>query len=328
MDINQAPEIEALRMGMDWDRQLDLLRPHILIETTERPAIRAASAWDSWRTRPKKKGSCTAGQALRFTVTDICDGIAQGHEGHELFLLSRDIIAAMNENPLRVNIPDGMLFLSSCDKALPAHLVAAARARPSHGRRPRRRHAGRQFRPDPRADRRLPFPIRPRRDRQDLPFSTAKARLHRLRRLRFMGYRLHHAGHGRRRSVWRCPFPPSPPSSSRDRLPRPARPESRALLVEERASPRATFSPPDAFYNAAVVHAAISGSTNALYICRSSAREAGVDFGPAQFDRIGRSVPYLCDIRPAGRFSAEYFWYAGGRSALLLELGISSSSTR
>src|SRR5262249_45250830 len=50
------------------------------------------------------------------------------------------------------------------------------------------------------------------------------------------------------------------------------------------------------------------------------AREAGVEVTIDDFDRIHRHVPVVADVMTTGRYPAEYFWYAGGVPALMLEL--------
>ena len=69
----------------------------------------------------------SGGKAARFHATDICDGWAEGHDGMNYVLLSREIIADMVEIHANVIPWDGMVLLSSCDKSVPAHLIAAAR---------------------------------------------------------------------------------------------------------------------------------------------------------------------------------------------------------
>ena len=76
----------------------------------------------------------------------------------------------------------------------------------------------------------------------------------------------------------------------------------------------------DAFENASVLHAAVGGSTNALLHLLVIAREAGVDVGIDDFDRIHRRVPVLANVKTTGRYPVEYFWYAGGVSAVMLGL--------
>jgi dihydroxy-acid dehydratase len=90
-------------------------------------------------------------------------------------------------------------------------------------------------------------------------------------------------------------------------------------LLAENVTPRRILTL-EAFENAIVVHAAIGGSTNALLHLPEIAREAGVEVTIDDFDRIHRQVPVLADVMTSGRYPAEYFWYAGGVPALMLEL--------
>ena len=90
-------------------------------------------------------------------------------------------------------------------------------------------------------------------------------------------------------------------------------------LIEENLTPRRILTR-DAFENAIVLHAAVGGSTNALLHLPVIAREAGVDVGIDDFDRIHRRVPVLANVKTTGRYPVEYFWYAGGVPAVMLEL--------
>ena len=69
-----------------------------------------------------------------------------------------------------------------------------------------------------------------------------------------------------------------------------------------------------------MVHAAISGSTNALLHLPAIAREFGVELDAEDFDRLHRGAHYLLDVRPAGRWPAEYFCYAGGLPRVMEEI--------
>lgn len=75
-----------------------------------------------------------------------------------------------------------------------------------------------------------------------------------------------------------------------------------------------------AFRNAAVVLAAIGGSTNAVLHLTALAGRAGVPWSLDEVDAAGREVPLLVDLMPSGRFLMEEFAYAGGVPALLHEL--------
>ncbi len=77
---------------------------------------------------------------------------------------------------------------------------------------------------------------------------------------------------------------------------------------------------PAAFDNALVTVLALSGSTNAVVHLIAMAGRAGVALPLERFDALARRVPVLADIRPAGRFLMEDFYYAGGLRALLAQL--------
>lgn len=74
------------------------------------------------------------------------------------------------------------------------------------------------------------------------------------------------------------------------------------------------------FENAIIVHAAISGSTNTLLHLPAIAHEFGVDLDAASFDRIHRNAHYILDVRPTGRWPAQYFYYAGGVPRIMEEI--------
>ncbi|MGV3532184.1 MAG: dihydroxy-acid dehydratase, partial [Chthoniobacteraceae bacterium] len=77
---------------------------------------------------------------------------------------------------------------------------------------------------------------------------------------------------------------------------------------------------PDAFHNAIVADMAVGGSTNAIIHLLAMAARACVAIPLERFDEISRSTPRLADLRPAGRFLMEDFYYAGGLRALLAQM--------
>ena len=76
----------------------------------------------------------------------------------------------------------------------------------------------------------------------------------------------------------------------------------------------------ESFENAILVHAAISGSTNCLLHIPAVAHEFGIEITGDTFDRLHRGAHYLLDVRPAGRWPAEVFYYAGGVPAIMEEI--------
>jgi dihydroxy-acid dehydratase len=75
-----------------------------------------------------------------------------------------------------------------------------------------------------------------------------------------------------------------------------------------------------AFDNAIAVHMALGGSTNAIIHLIAMARRAGIALSLSRFDEISRQVPVLANIRPAGEFLMEDFYYAGGLRALMAKI--------
>jgi dihydroxy-acid dehydratase len=78
---------------------------------------------------------------------------------------------------------------------------------------------------------------------------------------------------------------------------------------------------PAAFRNAMVVMQAIGASTNGLIHLTAAAGRLGIDIDLAEFDRLGREVPVLLDLKPSGKHYMEHFHWAGGMPRLLKELG-------
>src|SRR3954447_4042465 len=78
---------------------------------------------------------------------------------------------------------------------------------------------------------------------------------------------------------------------------------------------------PTAFRNAITTVLALGGSTNAIIHLIAMARRTGVELGLRDFEELARVTPLLANIRPAGKYLMEDFFYAGGLPALLANLG-------
>lgn len=76
----------------------------------------------------------------------------------------------------------------------------------------------------------------------------------------------------------------------------------------------------ESFENAIMVHAAISGSTNATMHLPAIAHEFGIRIDADTFDRLHRGAHYLLNIRPSGDWPAQYFYYAGGVPRVMEEI--------
>lgn len=77
---------------------------------------------------------------------------------------------------------------------------------------------------------------------------------------------------------------------------------------------------PASVRNAMIVLQAIGGSTNGLIHLIAMAGRAGVSVDLDEFDRLGRQVPVLVNLKPSGAHYMEHLHYAGGVPALMREL--------
>jgi dihydroxy-acid dehydratase len=87
-------------------------------------------------------------------------------------------------------------------------------------------------------------------------------------------------------------------------------------MVWEDLRPSAILSDAS-FDNAVTAVLAIGGSTNALVHLVAMARRAGCALDLARFDELARKTPLIANLRPAGKYLMEDFYYAGGLRALL-----------
>jgi dihydroxy-acid dehydratase len=78
---------------------------------------------------------------------------------------------------------------------------------------------------------------------------------------------------------------------------------------------------PAALRNAQVVLQAIGGSTNGLVHLTAIAGRTPHAVDLDAFDKIGREVPVLIDLKPSGEHYMEHFHHAGGVPKLLKQLG-------
>ncbi len=67
-----------------------------------------------------------------------------------------------------------------------------------------------------------------------------------------------------------------------------------------------------AFENAIKINAAIGGSTNVILHLLAIAGRIGLDLRLDDFDELGSQMPLLVNLKPAGEFLMEEFYYAGG----------------
>ena len=121
-----APEMDPLRLGMGW-KLSDLDKPKILVESTFGDSHPGSAHLLEFVDLACQGVAEAGGKAARYFSTDICDGQAQGHDGINYSLASRDMIANMVEIHNNATPFDAGVFIASCDKGLPGLLKGIGR---------------------------------------------------------------------------------------------------------------------------------------------------------------------------------------------------------
>lgn len=315
---NIAPELDPLRRGMGWSVE-DLSKPQIMIESTFGDSHPGSAHLFGLVEKAVEGIEEKGAKASRYFTTDICDGMAQGHDGINYSLVSRETIANMIEIHAGATPFDGGVFIASCDKGVPAHLMGIGRVNiPSIMVTGGVMDAG----PDL------------------LTLEQIGAYSAMYRRGEITEEELNYYKYNACPSCGACSFmgtassmqimaealglmlPGSalmPAMCSDLTAQAKAAGEQVVKLAKEGVKARDIVTL-KSFENAVMVHAAISGSTNCLLHMPSIAREFGIDLDSDSFDRLHRGAHYLLDIRPAGKWPAQYFYYAGGVPAIMEEI--------
>ena len=313
-----AVEMDSLKLGMGWKVE-DLDKPQIFIQSTWGDSHPGSVHLNKLVQASENILLELGARPAKYTTTDICDGIAQGHDGMNYSLLSREFISNMIEIQGTATPFDGGLFICSCDKGVPAHLKAIARLD-----MPSVIFTGGVMKAGP----------------ENLTLEQIGTYSAKLKRGEITQEEFKEKQHTACASCGACAFmgtaatmqimsealgmalpgtaviPATLPQLEIE-VERAAGQLINVIAMDLRPSQIMTEK---AFENAIMVHAAIAGSTNALLHLPAIAHELGITIEPELFDKIHRRIPYLANIRPSGFFPGQYFWYAGGVPALMEEI--------
>ena len=91
-----APEMDPLRMGMGW-KVSDLSKPQVMVESSYGDSHPGSAHLNIFVEEAVKAVNENGGKAARYFATDMCDGIAQGHDGINYSLAHRDAITNLIE---------------------------------------------------------------------------------------------------------------------------------------------------------------------------------------------------------------------------------------
>lgn len=304
-------QIDSLQMGMDWDEE-DIKKPQILIDDVFGDSHPGSSHLMGLTHQVSIGVYEKGGRPGQFHVTDICDGCAQGHDGMNFVLASREVIADMVEIHGSFVSWDGMVLISSCDKSIPAHLKAAARMDMSAIFVP-----GGSMRPAPDMSTSIKAGDISLREKKKDAITFQEVRDFKLTgcpsvgACQFLGTA----------STMQCmaealglalPGSALVPATMRD-ITVMARKAGKQIMNLVKANIKTKdILTPEAFYNAIVVHAAIGGSTNVMLHLTAIAYELGIELKPELFDEINHKIPHIGNIYPSGEYPTEAFWFAGG----------------
>lgn len=313
-----APELDSLRLGSGWKID-ELSKPQIIVESSYGHSHPGSAHLDKLVDEAGIGIQEKGGRAANYFVTDICDGEAQGHDGMNYSLVSRDIMAAMMEIHVKATPFDAGVFIASCDKSVPAHLMAIARLD-------------------------MPAIFMPGGIMKAGPnlltleqIGTYSAQYERkeITEEQFMVYKrdacpdcgaCSFMGTASTMQVMAEALGIALPGSALIPAHLPELKETARKAGEHALGlAKEELKPSDimtiqAFENAIMVHAAIAGSSNSLLHLPAIAHELGIQLSPDLFDKIHRKIPYLLNIRPSGFWPGEYFWYAGGVPAIMEEI--------
>jgi dihydroxy-acid dehydratase len=313
-----APEADPLRLGCGWSKE-DLGKPWIVIES---------SAGDSHPGSVHLNDLCTAirdgileagGRPAQYTCTDACDGITQGTDAIDLSLCIREITALATELHVRSAFADGVILVSACDKAIPGHLIAAARLgiptiHLPGGSMPRGAA-------DMSLDKMGDFASDLRRGRisaedydywlqEACPGAGACQFMGTASTMQVMSEALGLA----------LPGTALAPATSHWQRRRAVEAGRHVTRLAEQGLTADRIITQKAIENAMAVHAAFAGSSNALLHLPALARQLGLRCTLDMFQEANDNTPWLVNVRPSGRWTAQIVWMAGGVQRVMEEI--------
>lgn len=329
-----APENDPLKIGMGWT-EADLDKPQIMVESTFGDSHPGSAHLDQFVCQAVEAINQNGGKAARYFATDMCDGIAQGHDGINYSLPHRDAMVNLIEAQANASVYDGGVFIASCDKSVPAMLMSIGRLKEmsaivvTGGVMEAHVLSGSNIPEDP---------------------ACAHNELLTLEQIgKFDAWektgvisnkQLDYYKHNACPSCGACSFMGTASTmqimaealglmlpgtalmpATEFELKQAAYASGKQLMELVRNGIRAKdIVTRKSFENAIMVHAAISGSTNATMHLPAIAHEFGIEIDADTFDRMHRGAHYLLNIRPSGEWPAQYFYYAGGVPRVMEEI--------
>lgn len=317
-EMRWGPEVDPLRIACGWE-PVDLGKPWLLIESSggdSHPgSVHLPGLVDDIRAGAREAGLAVG----RYCCTDMCDGIAQGTEAMHYSLASRELLSMAAELHFRTGHFDAWVAVSGCDKAIPAHLIAAARlGAPVIFFPGGVMHTGPG---DISVDRMAELYARLKRGE----INEGEYRYHSLTSAPCAGA-CNFLGTAVTMQIMTEALGLALPTTAccptteavQQQLARAAGAAASALV--EKGLTVGDIITGAALENALVIHAAAGGSSNAMLHLPAVAAEMGLHFSWKRVREINDGVPWLLNLRPSGKHTADLFWYAGGVPRLMWEV--------
>ena len=299
-----APENDPLKIGMGWSVS-DLSKPQIFVESTFGDSHPGSAHLDQFVQQAVQAVNEHGGKAARYFATDMCDGIAQGHDGINYSLPHRDAIVNLVEAQANASVYDGGVFIASCDKSVPAMLMSPACAindlltLEQIGKFDAWEKTG--VIPNEQLD---------YYKHNACPSCGACSFMGTASTMQVMAEAL----------GLMLPGTALMPATAPELKQAAYDAGVQMMKLVEQGITAKDIVTKKSFENAIMVHAAISGSTNATMHLPAIAHEFGIEIDADTFDRMHRGAHYLLNIRPSGDWPAQYFYYAGGVPRVMEEI--------
>jgi len=315
--VDRAPHralLHAVGLGDE-----DLEKPFIGIVSSYTNIVPGHIHLDAVAEKVSKGVKEAGGVPFVFNTIAVCDGIAMNHDGMKYSLPSREVIADSVEIMVSAHMFDALAFVSSCDKIVPGHLLAAARLNlPSifvtggpmypgvfKGRRVDlvsvfealgEYREGRITLEELRAFERVACPGAG--SCAGLFTANTMACLVEAMGLSLPGMAATHAeDEGKKALAYESGM--------------------RVVGLWREGLRFRDIVKPESLVNAIIVDNALGGSTNTVLHLSALAKEAGYDLPLKTFDELSRRIPTLVLIRPSGESFMVDFFNAGGVPSLM-----------
>ena len=259
------------------------------------------------------------GKGVLFNTITVSDGISMGTPGMRYSLVSREVIADSIETVVAAEGFDGFVAIGGCDKNMPGCAMAMARLnRPSvfvyGGTIVPGLHRGQS------ADIVTVFEAVGKHAGKQID----DAELKEIEKCSIPGegscggmYTANTMASAIEALGLSLPDSSAQLANSKDKLADCERAGKAVLeLLKKNIRPSDILSK-KAFENAITVVIALGGSTNAVLHLIAMAHTAHIKLTLEDFERVGRKVPVLADLKPSGKYNMAHFVRIGGLQPLL-----------